>query len=76
MLRLAVKLHKGFAMAAYLPYLVFASASEESLYCCNLSLLPSKQFVVLQIFCLLSMDCTPRMPTKHVVKKIRSLIVL
>ena len=47
-----------------------ASASNEA------SLLHSKQFVVLQISCLLSMDCTPRIPTKHVVKKIRSIIVL
>jgi hypothetical protein len=66
-----MKLHKGLAMAAYLPSLVFVSVCEEFLFCCNLlsSLLPSKQFVVSQRSYLLSMESTPKMPTKHVFKK-------
>ena len=47
-----------------------ASASNEA------SLLHSKQFVVLQISCLLSMDCTPRMLIKHVVKKLAAEIIV
>jgi hypothetical protein len=66
-----MEFYKGLAMAAYLPSLVFVSVCEESSFCCNIlsPLLPSKLFVVSQRSYLLSMESTPKIPTKHVFKK-------